>query len=704
MPYSGVFVFGDSLVDAGNALKLAQFYGTLTFSDLPDGAPSASRGYFQGRFSDGYTFDDLISNKAIGVVTRPVFPYGYEDPWIGIPIDPFAPDPSGHNLNFAYGGAQIRQGDEVVSDLDGQTDAFKDAVDGHADPNALYVVTIGGNDVRSLAPNGTDPALQSDAYAALAKAANTLFTELRGLVNVGVHNILLTGIPDVGVIPNYDVNHNLQLDGAEIARSAAATDYSRYLDTLIRTTVIPQLQALGANVTYAPMMDYTAASGQHVTGALNAIMPTIAALNGLTTQQLSQNLLQYQDLIFFDDIHPNAQTHALMAAYANAQLTGQPWVETTPLTGAEVDYRATGSIAVAGEVDKLVIAMVPATTYTFQMLGVSTLTSYVLGQLGVTSLGSGALLADASLKLMSASGAVLATDDDSGIGLDASLSFTNGVLGSYTLAFSAVGTLTGQYVITGTVNGAAMQMANTYTVTNASTLVIEGVGGVGIDVVQASVNYGLTPGSEIEVLSTTNDKGRGAINLTGNEFGQTIIGNAGSNVIDGKGGADALYGGKGNDTFVLGPDALASPANIDSINDYAVGDLVDLSQVLKVATGTNIVAGGYVRVTTSGFIQVDVDGGANNWVTLSSVNGSDPLAIRYLSGGVASTVSVGRTAVTALTTLSASKEAAGGTFDLWSQSRPLDDHHSHGQLLGFHAFEAPLELLFTAPHDVGLFA
>ena len=34
MPYSGVYVFGDSLVDPGNALKLAQFYGTLTFSDL----------------------------------------------------------------------------------------------------------------------------------------------------------------------------------------------------------------------------------------------------------------------------------------------------------------------------------------------------------------------------------------------------------------------------------------------------------------------------------------------------------------------------------------------------------------------------------------------------------------------------------------------------------------------------------------------
>ena len=32
-------------------------------------------------------------------------------------------------------------------------------------------------------------------------------------------------------------------------------------------------------------------------------------------------------------------------------------------------------------------------------------------------------------------------------------------------------------------------------------------------------------GSEIEVLRTTNDKGKGAMSLTGNEFAQTIIGN-----------------------------------------------------------------------------------------------------------------------------------------------------------------------------------
>jgi len=643
MAYSGVYVFGDSLVDPGNALKLAQFYGTLTFSDLPEGAPSANLGYLQGRFSNGFTFADLLSNKYAGVVTKPVFPFHYEDPWIGIPIDPFAGDPSGNNLNFAYGGAQIRQGDEVVPDLDGQTDAFKDAVDNHADPNALYVITIGGNDVRSLAPAGNAPASQATAYAALDAAATKLITELQQIGAIGAKNILLTGVPDVGLIPKYDVDNNDVLDATEAARAAAATDYSRYLDNLYRTKVIPALQAQGLNVTYVPLMDYSDASGTH-TGALNAIMPELAALNGLPVSELSQHLLDHQELVFFDQVHPNAQTHALVTAYANSLLPGGSWVETPLLLGADVDYRALGSISTVGEVDKLTIAMVASTTYSFQMLGVSSLTTFTLGQLGLGSINPSQLLADTSLKLSSASGTALKTDDDSGMGLDSVLAFTAASAGNYVLSMSAVGALKGTYVVTATVTGAAMDTGNTYVVNNASTLVLEGIGGLGQDVVQAGLSYALAAGSEIEVLRTTNDRGKGALNLTGNEFSQTLIGNAGANVLEGKGGADTFYGDKGNDTFVLSRDALTNPAAVDRIMDYGSGDVVDLSQVLNLGAGANPVTGGYLRVTTSGLIQVDLDGGGDNWATLSSINGTGAVTVRYLSGGSASSAYLSRVA------------------------------------------------------------
>jgi hypothetical protein len=165
-----------------------------------------------------------------------------------------------------------------------------------------------------------------------------------------------------------------------------------------------------------------------------------------------------------------------------------------------------------------------------------------------------------------------------------------------------------------------------------------------------SASYALTAGSEIELLTTTNARGKGAINLTGNEFAQQITGNAGNNVIDGKGGADLLTGGAGKDVFVLGGGAA------DTITDYAKGDVVDLSQVLAVAGGTSVVSGGFVRVTTSGLVQVDANGGGDQWTTLAHINGNGAVTVRYLSGGAQATVSVGRVAETML---AASVAAAG---------------------------------------------
>ena len=649
MAYSGVYIFGDSLVDSGNALKLAQWYGGLPLTDLPEGAPIAELGYFKGRFSDGYEFTDLISNKAIGQVTKPVFPYGYEDPWLGVPIAPFAGDPSGNNLNFAYGGARIIQGDEVVPDLDGQTDAFRGAVDGDADPNALYMFTFGGNDIRDLAPTGADPVPQAEAYEYLREAADDLLWEIGQVMDDGAHNIVITGIPDVGLIPHYDrypegdPDGNGVLDPVEQMRSAAATDYSIYLDTLVRTQVVPALQAAGANVTYVPLMDHSD-GGVAVEGALNANLPTLAYLHGLESSELFDNLLAHNDVVFFDHVHPNAQAHALLASYMQSEISGTSWVEIMPLLGADVDYRTTMTIGAVGEVDRATIAMAAGTSYTFQMLGVSSVTEFVLDQLGISTLPAGAILADPRVRLVNSAGTQLAADDDSGAGLDSTLTFTAASGGNYSLEMSAVGALTGSYLLTATVTGAAMQVGNTYTVSKAATLVLEGAGGAGTDVVRASVSYVLAAGSEIEVLRTTNDKGSAAINLTGNEFGQTIVGNSAPNVIEGKGGADVMTGRAGHDRFVLSATALTGPENVDAITDYARGDIVDVTQILSLAAGVNPVVGGYLRVTTSGLIQVDLDGGGDEWGTLSTVNGSAAVKLRYLSNGVATDVSAARAA------------------------------------------------------------
>ena len=201
MAYSAVHVFGDSLVDSGNVLKLAEFVDDLPLSSLPDGTPTAEKGYYLGRFSNGLNFADLIANKFLGVPTVPVFPFGYEDPFLGITF-PFEGDPEGNNLNFAYGGARILDGG--VPYRDDQTDAYRDAVDRHVDLNALHLITIGGNDIRKLVPDSGTIADATTAQSYLQKAAQELQAEISELIAIGARHFVVTGIPDVGIIPDYD--------------------------------------------------------------------------------------------------------------------------------------------------------------------------------------------------------------------------------------------------------------------------------------------------------------------------------------------------------------------------------------------------------------------------------------------------------------------------------------------------------------------
>jgi Ca2+-binding RTX toxin-like protein len=71
---------------------------------------------------------------------------------------------------------------------------------------------------------------------------------------------------------------------------------------------------------------------------------------------------------------------------------------------------------------------------------------------------------------------------------------------------------------------------DTYIVDNAGDVVTEAAGSGALDRVKTSTTYSLDVGSEVEVLETTSPGGTTAIDLVGNEFNNTIIGNAGSNV------------------------------------------------------------------------------------------------------------------------------------------------------------------------------
>lgn len=82
--------------------------------------------------------------------------------------------------------------------------------------------------------------------------------------------------------------------------------------------------------------------------------------------------------------------------------------------------------------------------------------------------------------------------------------------------------------------------------------------------VTASESYTLA-GSTKKLVAISGNK---AIDLAGNEIGNTIIGNDGSNEIAGREGKDILTGKKGKDIFIF--DTGLSKANLDTITDFDV--------------------------------------------------------------------------------------------------------------------------------------
>jgi Ca2+-binding RTX toxin-like protein len=127
--------------------------------------------------------------------------------------------------------------------------------------------------------------------------------------------------------------------------------------------------------------------------------------------------------------------------------------------------------------------------------------------------------------------------------------------------------------------------SDTYLIDNAGDLVVELVN-EGIDVVRSTLtDYTLTEQVEnLELLT-------GAINGTGNDLANTIIGNAANNILSGGAGADSLVGGAGADKLIggLGIDTLTGGAGIDTfalldmskdiITDFNAGeDIIALGQ------------------------------------------------------------------------------------------------------------------------------
>jgi phospholipase/lecithinase/hemolysin len=207
--YTSLTVFGDSLVDAGNIRAL-------------NAGANPTQGYFEGRFTNGYDYTDLLSIDLFGKPTTASLRGG---------------------TNFAFGGARATP-TSMSADL-GEQLAFYDQylqLGNTVDSTGLFVLNFGGNDVFAAIQDGTPTGYASDS-AFLKAAASDYAGGVATLNKLGARNILITGFPvatadGLGASLEAEAYLNAALSGLTLADGTTLFRFS-YLDFFGRLQADP---------------------------------------------------------------------------------------------------------------------------------------------------------------------------------------------------------------------------------------------------------------------------------------------------------------------------------------------------------------------------------------------------------------------------------------------------------------------------------
>lgn len=312
--YSNMYVFGDSLSDSGNDLFLTK------------GVPSPlyySDGSNTGRFTNGLNYVDRLAAS------------------FGLTL---APSATG-GTNYAYGGART---DSIWPDLkalggldfNNQIGTYVKqlAASGTAgDPNALYVLWIGSNDMADAfagAPSGV-PAAVSETVSDIAKA-------LIALQSVGARNFLVGNLPDLSLTPlgrgsavlgsgGDPVKEALILQGL---RSGSA-GFNAALNGALNAFALP---ASTITVFDAFSLQTAMTANPAAYGLTNVTTPCYdGQINGAPAPGKPQanECPNENEYLYYDMLHPTAVLHDWAARTIYAQLVPEPegWALTLTALG-----------------------------------------------------------------------------------------------------------------------------------------------------------------------------------------------------------------------------------------------------------------------------------------------------------------------------------------------------------------------------------
>lgn len=275
LPFSGLYVFGDSLSDSGN--NFLALGGNTTPVPISGNAFIPVFPYASGRYTNATVWAEQVAAN-FGLTAAPSLAGG---------------------SNFAFGGATTGPvGSPFPFSLRDQVNQFLGATGGVAPNDALYVLAGGGNNVRAalaaIAGGGDPLTVIANTTGAFVTDIVTMLLQLQA---AGADEFVLWTVPDVGLAPA-----TLAANVVQPGTAALATQISM----LMNVALLAQLNTLGLldDVRIFDLFDFL----RDVTG--NPAAFGLANATDACAQFVNCDPSQF---LFWDGIHPTSAGHALIA-------------------------------------------------------------------------------------------------------------------------------------------------------------------------------------------------------------------------------------------------------------------------------------------------------------------------------------------------------------------------------------------------------
>ncbi len=287
--YTGLVVLGDSYSDVGNLLAASTALQAGTGQPVQ---PAPDR-YFDGRLSNGPVYADILA-LGLGVPNRPSLDGGGDFAFGGaltasntVEVPPF--------------GTGFYPHDAYPWSLDAETRAFTARAAAHrADPNALYVVFSGLNDVAAIAEQGPGPATTiAGTVAGIVRAVDAIKA-------AGGRTVLVPNLPDEGKLPLVTA-----LASIDPGIPAAATALTRAYNAALATALDGVTGIRVIRFDSFSLLDDVVADPAHY-GFSDAVD---ACYGGTVTADPGAPVCaQPNRHVFWDDEHPTTAFHTLFGA------------------------------------------------------------------------------------------------------------------------------------------------------------------------------------------------------------------------------------------------------------------------------------------------------------------------------------------------------------------------------------------------------